>query len=410
MPVLLRGCVSGFALLIILALFDSHIFSLFAPPYDTLSHDANGYVFLDPWWKIEYLSPVTLFFVISGFTFVTVYDRDAKSTASPLASWPARKAFFVKRVARLAPVYYAALAIGIVPLIVYGSTLDFALIPASIFMVQAITLVGNGWVGPLWTVSAFVVCYVFFVFTVATIRRWSTSKIAICVIAIPYILQLAFFVVWLHFLGPDFKLHAFPAFRVPQFAIGMGCAYVAKRHTISFPTLLAEACSAILLANIVYCSFHKTYDAYQIYMYYAEFVLAIVHGVWIMCLTQAQKGPSYWVLSSAPQKYLGMISYSLYCTHWPILQWAGFAVAGGIWKVPNRGAVNGTNLFLVFPNWATPILVVICMIVASLLHVVLERPARASIVKKVEEKQMAVTAPAPIEIVLDSGDKETGSE
>lgn len=93
----------------------------FASILVVLGHFLLYWIKDSPWpvFGLEFLSPVSLFFIISGFTFTVIYGGDKASQA--LLTRAGFVAFIWKRVARLAPVYYTGLAIGIAPLILYQS-------------------------------------------------------------------------------------------------------------------------------------------------------------------------------------------------------------------------------------------------------------------------------------------------
>jgi peptidoglycan/LPS O-acetylase OafA/YrhL len=62
---------------------------------------------------LQFLSAVTLFFVISGFTLTVVYGD-----AGALSSRDARRSFLWKRFARLGPIYYLSLLVALPQLLV----------------------------------------------------------------------------------------------------------------------------------------------------------------------------------------------------------------------------------------------------------------------------------------------------
>lgn len=77
---------------------------------------------LFPTFGLEYLSAVTLFFVISGFCLVCVYDKsdapDHDGTA-PLGNAADRRKFWRRRIGRLAPLYYLGMLLAVPQLIIY---------------------------------------------------------------------------------------------------------------------------------------------------------------------------------------------------------------------------------------------------------------------------------------------------
>jgi peptidoglycan/LPS O-acetylase OafA/YrhL len=357
-----------------------HLISFWAPNADGISGAAGAVDF--PTFGLDYLSPVTLFFIISGFTLVQVYDPPPKApnpaqtpdagtkappllppampthapavalpSALPLSTPAARNAFWRKRVARLAPVYYFALLLGIAPMVVYKQPFDIATsVPLSLLWLQSITIIGNQWVGPLWTVSAFAVSYLHFPKILACLRPLTT----VALVRTAWALQIACIIVCAVFLivaGPlSFVLHAFAYFRLLHFSIGVAAGYWAQRTTsLRHFVLWGEALSLCLFAHFVLsvviitrapaANFERLH-LQDVYSLLSEFLVPIFHAAWIAALTQPasvdKPGTSvalpWWALSrralsSRPLKFLGDVSYSLYCVHWPVFNWCAWAVA-----------------------------------------------------------------------------------
>ena len=90
---------------------------------------------------IDYMSAVTIFFLLSGTALVQGYHKkDLKNSAT-------RAMFWMKRFARIYPMYLFALLISIPSLVVYSpGTVDTALtVIFSLLMIQSLTLIGNQW-------------------------------------------------------------------------------------------------------------------------------------------------------------------------------------------------------------------------------------------------------------------------
>ena len=347
---------------------------------------------------LEYLSAVTLFFVVSGFTLVSVYEKPVPHGAPPPLSTPEqRREFIRRRIARLAPVYALGLVIGVVPYVVYNLSepLAFAFgVPSALLCIQSIVLyAATGWDGPLWTVSALAICYALFPRLLSSLRRRTYAQLRIISIVCGCIsagigigfLQAGLNLVWV--------LHFFVGFRIPQFVLGMTAALMTQRRPLRRPVLRAELFGFLLLINFAACAIitaacvdRVRVYVWLLYSHYAEFLLPGLHAAWLSALASPAgvHGPSARLLSSAPLRRLGDVSYALYCTHFPVLVWAGWAVArNGVsadavpWQTPN--IVGG---WFEFPTWAIAPLVAICLAVAALAHAALEKPARSAIAKR----------------------------
>lgn len=345
---------------------------------------------------IEYLSSVTLFFVISGFTLTRIYDKseDGRVEGPGDGSAIDTRTFWRRRVARLAPLYYAGLALGLGPLLTYFSVSDIALtIPIASLWLQSLTVVGNNLDPPLWTVSAFALSYAVFPWILSRLKRLGNGAL-VCTIGGLTIFSTAFMVVAMGTVGVavGILVHIFGPLRIPQFACGVAAGLLSKRWgALSRPTLLAEGCTALLLLNLAAgvavtevgrkLGPGASIGLWAYYSYTAECVLAPVHAAWVIALcSPGCGGPSKWILTTRPLALLGRLSYALYCVHWPVLFYCAFVVAGGMSaeRVPTL-TLNGANGWFIFHAWALAPLLALCLAIAAVLHFVLEGPARAAI-------------------------------
>lgn len=359
------NALSGVRGLAAVAIVLGHFFTFFCPRFGT----DVAFPVLTP----EYLSGVTLFIIISGFTLTVVYDKDAKGgpqAPPPLSTWPQLKQFLRKRVARLLPVYYLGLAAGLAPLIVYADTYVIATsVPIALLALQSLTcIVGVLWDPPLWTVSAFIFCYLCFPVLLRWLRERSTRQLTAVLVAC-FVASSVLPSVWLPLTGlaeSTSFLHSFAGFRLLHFTIGVATALLAKRVPCPRPTLVAEACALLLAANQVAClaGTAHNFTRWFWYQYFAEFLLPPVHAAWLWALTSPGcAGPSRTVLASAPLSLLGDVSYSLYALHWPTLIWSAWAFEGrGISRAAVPEYANG---WYVYPAWAFLPALAVCLVVAA---------------------------------------------
>ena len=305
------------------------------PPFTPFVDDA-------PWplVGVEFLSAVTMFFVISGFALVATYS----GADSPLGA-----AFVRRRVARLLPMYCAGLALGLVPFLVYThdpATLTVSVI-ASLSVTTAIISPGQlsgAWDGPLWTVSAFAVCYALFPWLLRRLQPLSCAQLRAACLGLAA-LSATIGIAWIGATGlaATPPLHFFALFRLPQFALGVARALLAQRRPLRRPVLRAELCSAALGLNLLACALavasvagRQTGPAASLlwwkWCYLAEFALPVLHAEWLAALSSpaGARGLSARLLSSGPLRLLGAWSYSLYCIHFPLIQWLAWTAAGRI--------------------------------------------------------------------------------
>jgi peptidoglycan/LPS O-acetylase OafA/YrhL len=372
-----------------------HFFGLMPP-----RNDLRRY----PVYAPEFMSVVTLFFIISGFTLVAVYNK-ASAAPRPIPLAP----FLIKRVARLVPVYYFSLLVALPVLLAYDSNDKQQLarcLATTLLWFQSVVIPPVGWNLPLWQVSAFAFLYLSFPSSLARLRPWTTRGLRRL---IPWLMVINFVVVLIALqvvplLGlPIAYLHRWAPFRWPQFIMGMAAGLLAQRAeaALARPTRTAEACSAVLFLNcFVLCPLAVRLSValagigtWDVYSTCAEYVLAPVYAWWILGLTTPGCGGyTRRVLVSAPAKFLGEISYSLYCIHAPILYYSAWAVSGAV--TPYRVAQNATQqaaLFIV-PAWAILIILPICVIAATALHYLVERPSRGFIGRLASERAAAPLA------------------
>eukprot|EP00002_Diphylleia_rotans_P003323 TRINITY_DN12271_c0_g1_i1.p1 TRINITY_DN12271_c0_g1~~TRINITY_DN12271_c0_g1_i1.p1 ORF type:complete len:414 (+),score=91.64 TRINITY_DN12271_c0_g1_i1:67-1308(+) len=375
----------GIASLVIVV---GHFFTFWSPKVD--SDDPF------PTFAPEYLSAVTLFFVISGFTLVQVYDKASEDRFSeaPLQTSEEKRLFFRKRVARLLPLYGLGLIVGIAPLIAYY---DVGIVIANIFIdllgIQSlIVVVGNQWNGPLWTVSAFVFCYLFFPWAVRRYRNMGYDALRKQVIHITIFSTLLCAAFTAIIPGALILIHILAPVRFMHFVVGVCAGYMAKRwNPATKPTIVAEvhtAIYAILMAiSIVIGATTESIGAWMGYSYNIEFALPYFQATWLIALTSADCGG--WTkafLSSKPLRFLGDISYAVYCLHFPIFNWCAWAVANdGISEdaVPLRERDDDEEMEanFYFDPWAIVPILAIILVISTAAHKILEAPARAAISK-----------------------------
>jgi peptidoglycan/LPS O-acetylase OafA/YrhL len=333
-----------------------------------------------PIFGCEYMSAVTMFFVISGFTLILVYDSpDSDTRPAPLSTWEQKKDFFFKRMARLGPIYYLGLLVGIAPLVVYAESLSIAMsVPVALLWLQSIVLVGLQWNGPLWTVSAFAICYLTFPKFLIWSRKLTSSQLMVR-LGLSCLSSWIVIALFLALVPEDKWLiaHIFCVFRIPHFLTGIYAGLLAKRCPPSHPTLAAEICSCTLIAEMVVCAVLGTgnHSYLTVHTYIADFALPPIHALWIMALTHPDcRGPTRFLLSSPPARFLGDISYSLYCLHFPVISWCCWAVAG---RGVSRDAVPSLReSYFCLPAWAVVPILAVCILVAAAAFYLIEDPAR----------------------------------
>lgn len=327
---------------------------------------------------IDFFTQVTLFIIASGFLFGVLYQEP-----------PALLPFLKRRLARVGPMYYAALALNAIPFLsIYSQRSIERGVPISLLGLQSVAILdGNDWVPPLWTVSAFVGCYAVMPAMLRAVLPWRSSSLKLAVAAAS-LLSAALATLYMEVGGPSkgWELHVLVYYRLPQFFAGLCTGVLARRAAGAADgrkrggssTLLAEAMSLLLAAlflAIPLLCFQEGRDIpfQHRLMFYAEFLILPVHCAWLYALSQPDCGGlTRAVLSSRPVQWLGEISYSIYCLHWPLMVWAVWAVQG--WGTPLQH-----GLLPYFPAWAVLPLLGMVVAVSAVAHSWLEQPARAKL-------------------------------
>lgn len=379
-----------------------------------------------PLFPLDYLSAVTIFFLLSGFALVAVYDRDPpadgganssainsvplladaetalgpsavlsgsavlsapasapSAPATPLSTSSEFRSFLVKRVARLAPMYFLGLVVGLPQLLVYTtSTFDLATqISLSLVGLQSLTILGIGWDAPLWTVSAFVGCYLLFPYFLRRFQPMSATQLWMQGLLV-YALSIVFGAVTVMLWRSLVVAHLWFPVRLHHFVLGVLAGKLAKRGVFARPTLVAETCTALLVVHLVVCAVVCWGDAglWSVYSVIAEFVLAPLFAVWIIALASpACTGLTRRVLRWSPLALVGQWSYAMYCLHYPLLSLCAWAVKGegvNADAVPLTTRQDVDGWFVFSSGWYILPLLAVILAVSAIAFYAVEKPAR----------------------------------
>ena len=380
-----------------------------APPAPPLFLGGARY----PVFGLENHSTVTLFFLISGFTFTVGYNRDSREgddpCEEPLSTPNARMEFYRKRIARLFPLYVLSLLLSAVPFVLFtaprvlgtGNLLEFILsaITAPLLLQSVVTWKCTMWNGVLWSVSAFCICYCCFPPLLRRLRRLCPPKLACLVHFILPTMCIAIGVFFIAFskLRFVYVLHFFVGFRMVQFSLGIASGLHFQRVKQPPSRLRLELLSVIFLLNQAACILLTAWAPplqaaywWSMYSFLAEWVLTGVYAAWIRALAHPACAGSFTarLLSSTPLSKLGQLSYAVYTLHFPVLNWVALIVQGlpqarmfnpGFEKNNIRKESPNNFGWFIFPAWALPLLFILVILVAALFHAFLERPARTAL-------------------------------
>lgn len=284
---------------------------------------------------------VTLFFVLSGFVLTWRYDAPWREHAGPNgASDGAPRvdvaAFAAARFARIAPVYWLALALTLLAYLATGAGVALGPPPADAaegaagLVVNALALqawvpsehVQQFWNAPGWSISAEFFFYACFPWLLR--QRWlsgSAVSFALVMLVFSVLLGLYLAVLWASGLWGATGL-AFAA-RVPllgllPFVVGMLCCRLLRRkphwrHHQGGWTLLALA---LLTASAWAADAWAPPQAVLLHMLLVSYgVYVPLFALLIVCLA-LDNGPLARGLRSPVLVLLGNASYALYLLHW----------------------------------------------------------------------------------------------
>ncbi len=327
---------------------------IFAALYVLLYHlfgsPAPNRPWYDAWIDGGYLG-VSLFFVLSGF--ILSYN------ASPVTNM---RKFYVLRLARVYPLYLAALLWGLPNFLRHGAAPRALVIPVDLVLLQ--TWFGPGIAvqinSPSWSLSTEAFFYLLFPLLLPLVRRalprWKATLLALAVFAV---LPAALVCAVLAGRGQTVSglsehLLDLPLFRVAEFSVGIVCGvlFAERRPTVSGTrTAVALGVSLVMIGLSVG---HLPFAVVRTGLF------ALPFG-WLLYCLAGWRSP---LLASAPMQVLGEISYGVYLLQIPLVQTISF-----LYKGPHGDAVTRLlEMLLILP-------------VAYLFYRLVEKPGRLLILR-----------------------------
>lgn len=342
---------------------------------------------------------VTMFFVLSGFVLTLIY-------ANGFAKKESLRMYYIKRIARIAPVYWFCL-LFFLPfvftefwweelLLVFGGTghkvAALILTPFGLQSWSPLHVFWQQWNPPSWSVSCEVFFYLAFPFIVRKVtlapRSWSAfGKTLGKLVGI----EILLFILW---FGVVFSFHryglgkeqitslangmgvaaVFPPIRIFDFSMGVcaGHFYLATRHLPPASERWATCFGNASVCGVLAVNCLPVPLAIGIGPVDAAMIYGLARG-W---------GHSCRFLRTSGCQYLGKWSYALYLIHQPIL---------GVMAAVKHGQV-GTIMFCSLGNNFEGglergdifLALGIVLLVSAVLHHWIEEPARRSVVKRFE--------------------------
>ena len=318
-----------------------------------------------PLFKCGYFG-VDLFFVLSGFLLSMPFHRAALERRP----WPSLKQFWIHRCRRVLPAYWLQLLILTIVLACLGqfSRITPQILAAHVVLVQNIV----PWLVPLlnpvyWSMPVEWDFYAVLPLLALLVARCRWPLALLLALAFVFAFRV---LCYRSLTDPAIAsvvgfgdVQQLPA-RLDQFFAGICAAWIA----ISKPPSL-RAARAWLLAGIglivamAYIAAPREDFLLRLdvpYLFFHHSITALAFGMLVL----GAAGPSRigtWLFANLPMTFLGLVSYSLYLWHYPILQVAQFA-----------GVTNGAHA----PAWTMVLGIVVpaILLAAWLSYRYVERP------------------------------------
>ena len=260
---------------------------------------------------------VNLFFILSGFVLFLPYAADTDA----LRPQSERLRFYRRRAWRLLPLFYVAVAVqwGVAALCGTSDLDEFARV-ASFQLIVSPRDFFPSFNGPLWSIGAEVAFSALFPMLVLASLKLGLGRVTALVLALAFGMRL---VGYLQAPSPEvvgFNTDMFLC-RIDEFVLGMLLArlYVERRlPEVTGPCLLGGA----LLIVLAWIGFDLTARHVLPSLLRAGLNDVLDAGFCLVVAAALVPGSRVGAaLSWRPLQVLGMMCYSLYIWHWPLLHW-----------------------------------------------------------------------------------------
>lgn len=312
----------------------------------------------------NYVTAMSYFFILSGFVLV-ISAADNEILPDKIN----RRSFWIRRAARILPVYLLALVIYFAINFRYDPSIPLYWQVQSyfhsLFLVQSwrydLVLDVNY---PSWSLS--VEAFFYFIFPwLYMIVRTLKNKSLLIISGTVWLLNLYIYYSLKQENVPENFLNFFPVLHVATFLTGICFGILFIRN---YKWLATAAKKYIYAATLVVTLFvvYTAYKNYGFYKYQHNGLLSPFYLLIILSLS-ITKGKIGAFLSSKPLVFLGSISYSVYILQYPIYQ---------ICQKYLPWFSDQTKEDLFYPY------VIVLLLVSSVVYLFFEKPARKYIIKR----------------------------
>jgi len=295
------------------------------PQLDGLRAFAAGLVVFYHFWRParEYVHlggiGVRVFFVLSGFLITGILLRSrALSDSGQTPTGLALRRFYIRRVLRIFPLYYFALAIawaanvsgtreGIGWHAAYLSNVHF-------FLVNAVRPgEWGGYVSHLWSLAVEEQFYLVWPWVILFApRRWLPG-IALGAVAVGPIFRFVVFTATGNDVTPILPLGC-----IDSLALGAYLAITVAPEFASHPLVRPIGPAALWIGVLLFGAYlaAEQTDGFWAFRIVSFDLAVALMGLWLVArAAEGMGGPAGRVLELAPVRYLGMISYGIYVYH-----------------------------------------------------------------------------------------------
>lgn len=322
---------------------------------------------------------MSLFFILSGFILTyNYYDQN------PLQNY---RAFIIKRLARIYPVYLLAMILFIpvlwaglkgTPSMILGK-LGF-LVLTNVFLIQAwypsLFFLWND--GGSWSLSVEMFCYVLFPLLIVLIGTLSLRKLLVLLLAVYILSVLPGLAAILYDSKPLFPtIYALPIYRLPEFIVGMIMCYLFLKYKLSHTQLMSIL---LLTTTAIFCwlGFKISNTAYIVNN---NILIIPAFALVIFCLANLRTGWLFTLFNSRPAIFLGNVSYSFY-----LLQ--GFFII----PVYKFYKLLAGHFFFANNTMITITLFILSFLLSSASYLLVEKPCRRYLIARFTSKKLPVSS------------------
>ena len=256
---------------------------------------------------------VSFFFLLSGFILVVAYEKQINTNQLSAIS------FYVKRIARVYPLYILALVLTLAHHFLIKSSFTHipVKLPFELMMIQSWFYPGS-MNYPAWSISCELFFYLLFPFYIVKLKNTPLSILAFKALIVLIMAVSASYLIYntpISFLRIDLKqgyLYEHPLFRLPVFFFGnlLGFMYIKNVFVSNKIRLFSFGVGCL-------CLYLWTLNPVQLGLSLKQLGLLFIYAVLIITLLQNQAF-SIKYLSNKWFILLGDISYGVYLLQFPV--------------------------------------------------------------------------------------------